>query len=388
MKYRYLIYALVFCLSGCSKEEKPKESPAVPVETGKVHQKDTPIYINAVGNVSAKFTIDVRSQVTGILKEVHIQEGQEVAIGQLIYTIDPAPYQADLDKAKAQLRVDEAHLKLAADKVMRYTELAEQDYISQLQFDELVTNVELAKATVDVDRALIESAQVNLDYCYIRSPVNGKISYNEKDPGNLIAANAQEPMTSIRQMNPALVNFTISQKDFLKLQQEHPEGQTHFIFNMLDSDNKEVKKEGVIYFIDNNFNLQSGSIQLRGTIDNKDYALWPGEFGKVQIIVKVLKNAILVPLEAIEVGQKGAYVYLLKPDNTVTTKYVHVLEKVEDLVVIEEGLKEGDIVVTNGQVNLHDGIAVRVKNPENVLDKKDSEADVNQKKLVKLEGHH
>jgi len=352
-------------LSACSKEAKPKESPVFPVETGKVLQKDTPIYINAVGNVAAKFTIDVRSQVTGVLKEVHITEGQDVAIGQLIYTIDPAPYQADLDKAKAQLRVDEARLKLAADKVMRYTTLAEQDYISQLQFDELVTNVELAKATVDVDRALIETAQINLDYTYIRSPVSGKISYNENDPGNLITANAQKAMTSIRQMTPALVEFTISQKDFLKLQREHQQGQTNFIFNMLDSDGKEVKKEGVIYFIDNNFNLNSGSINLRGTIDNKDYSLWPGEFGKVQIIVKTIKNAILVPLEAIQIGQKGPYVYLLKPDNTVAMQGVHVIEKIEDFVIIQEGLKDGDIVITNGQVNLRDGVNVKVKNPEN-----------------------
>lgn len=353
---------MALLLSACSSVEKPKEAISFPVETGKVLQQDTPIYINAVGNVAAKFTIDVRSQITGILKEVHIKEGQDVSIGQLIYTIDPAPYQADLDKAKAQLRVDEARLKLAADKVMRYTALAEQDYISQLQFDELVTNVELSKATVDMDRALIEAAQINLDYCYIRSPVPGKISYNEKDPGNLITANAQEALTSIRQMTPALVEFTISQKDFLKLQREHQDGQTNFIFNMLDTDGKEVKKEGMVYFIDNNFNLNSGSIHMRGTIDNKDYSLWPGEFGKVQLIVKTIKDALLIPLEAIQIGQKGSYVYVLKPDNTVGSKYVKVLEKVEDFVVIEGELKKGDTVITNGQVNLHEGVHVTVKN--------------------------
>lgn len=352
-------------LTSCSKGEKPKEPHLFPVETGNVLQKDTPIYINAVGNVAAKFTIDVRSQVTGILKEVHIKEGQDVGIGQLIYTIDPAPYLAELEKAKAQLRVDEARLKLAADKVMRYTSLAEQDFISQLQYDELVTNVELAKATVDVDRSLIETAQINLDYCYIRSPVDGKISYNEKDPGNLITANSEDALTSIRQMTPALVDFTISQKDFLKLQREHRNGQTNFIFNMLDTDGKEVKKEGVVYFIDNNFNLNSGSILLRGTIENKDYSLWPGEFGKVQIILKTVKDAILVPIAAIQIGQKGPYVYVLQPDNTVSTKNVHVLEKADDYVVVEAGLKQGDQVITNGQVNLREGASVQVKNPEN-----------------------
>lgn len=354
-----LLVALV--LVGCSSDQTKKERPPPSVEVGKVIQKDVPIYIDAVGNIAAWYTIDIRSQVTGVLEESHVAEGQEVKVGQLIYTIDPAPYQASLDKSEAQLREDMASLKLAVDKALRYKDLAKDDYISQLHYDELLTNVELMKAKVDVDKAEIEEARIQLEYCYIRSPVNGKISYNVLDPGNLVTANSENPLTSVRQMDPILVDFTIPQKDFLKLQHQHKGKETKFLYHMLDTDGNKITKEGTVYFIDNNFDLNTGTILLKGKIENQDYSLWPGEFGKVQLVVRTVKDGILVPQSAIQVGQKGEYVFVLQDDNTVKVQNITPIELLDGYLLIKEGVKPGDTVITNGQVNLRPGIKVQVK---------------------------
>jgi membrane fusion protein, multidrug efflux system len=365
-------------LVGCSKEQPKKERPPVPVEVEEVIQKDVPIYIDAVGNIGAWYTIDIRSQVTGVLQEAHVGEGQDVKLGQLIYTIDPAPFQASLDKAKAQLREDLAGLRLAEDKALRYKDLAEQDYISQLQYDELISNVELMQAKVDLDKAQIEEARIQLEYSYIRSPVNGKISYNVLDPGNLVTANSQDKLTSIRQMDPILVDFTITQKDFLKLQHQHQGKETKFIYTMLDTDGKEISKEGTVYFIDNNFDLNTGTILLKGMMDNKDYSLWPGEFGKIKLIVKTVKDGVLVPHTALQIGQKGEYVFILKEDQTVEVRNIVPVELYEGYNLVYEGIKPGEKVVTNGQINLQPGMKVQVKQEDS--SKNDQKNQKQQKK--------
>ncbi len=371
-----LLIAIAFI--GCSSDQAKKEKPAPSVEVEKVIQKDVPIYIDAVGNVGAWYTIDIRSQVTGILQEAHVAEGQDVKVGQLIYTIDPAPFKASLDKAEAQLREDLASLRLAEDKALRYKDLAEQDYISQLQYDELITNVELMEAKVDVDKAQIEEARIQLEYAYIRSPVNGKISYNVLDPGNLVTANSQYALTSIRQMDPILVDFSISQKDFLKLQQQHEGDKTKFLYHMLDTDGNQMTKEGSVYFIDNNLDLSTGTILLKGMIENKDYSLWPGEFGKVQLIVKTVKDGTLVPHAAIQVGQKGEYIFVLQDDNTVKVQGVVTIELFDDYFLVKGGVKPGDKVVTNGQINLQPGIKVQVKQ----RDSNSEDGEIKQKKAA------
>ncbi|MEM1282198.1 MAG: efflux RND transporter periplasmic adaptor subunit [Chlamydiota bacterium] len=354
-------FLVALVLMSCSSDQTKKERPPPSVEVGKVIQKDVPIYIDAVGNIGAWYTIDIRSQVTGVLEESHVAEGQEVKVGQLIYTIDPAPYQASLEKADAQLREDMASLRLAEDKALRYKDLAKDDYISQLNYDELLTNVELMKAKVDVDKAEIEEARIQLEYCYIRSPVNGKISYNVLDPGNLVTANSENPLTSVRQMDPILVDFTIPQKDFLKLQHQHEGEETKFLYHMLDTDGNKITKEGTVYFIDNNFDLNTGTILLKGKIENQDYSLWPGEFGKVQLVVRTVKDGILVPQSAIQVGQKGEYVFVLQDDKTVKVQNINPVELLDGYFLIKEGLKPGDTVITNGQVNLRPGMKVQVK---------------------------
>lgn len=358
---RGLFLLLAMSLVSCTSKEEKTGSPPVPVEVASVIQKDVPILIDAVGNAGAWYTTDVRSQVTGVLQEKHIAEGQNVKVGQLIYTIDPAPFQAQLDKAKAQLREDQASLKLAEDKVLRYTTLAEKDYISELQYDELVTNVELMQAKVDLDKAAVEDARIQLDYCFIRSPLNGKLSYNVLDPGNLVTANSEHPLTTIRQMDPILINFTIPQKDFLKLQHQHEGEHTHFIFHMLDSDGRPLEREGVIYFVDNNFALDTGTILMKGSLNNKDYSIWPGEFGKVQIIVKTVKDGILVPQDAVQIGQSGKYVFVLKEDQTVESRDVTVVESVKGYFLVSKGVKPGEKVVVNGQINLQPGMKVEVR---------------------------
>ncbi len=368
------IYAsLLFGMCSCTKDKK-KERPPLSVQIKKVIKKDSPLYIYAVGNTESQNMIDIRSQVTGILLQAHVDEGLYLTKDQLIYTIDPAPYQAALDKAKAQLLESQASLKLAVDKVARNTPLMEQEFISELQYDELVTDVELGKARVDLDKAQIVEAEINLAYCYIKSPVTGKMSYNKFDPGNLIVANSDMEMTTVRQMDPIDLVFSISQKDFLKFQHQHEQGDTHFDFIVLDTDGTEMTRQGLVYFVDNNVSTDSGTILMKGAIKNSDFSLWPGEFGKVKLIVKIVKDALLMPSEALQAGEKGPYVFVLEKGDIVSTRNITVVEKVEDYLMVSAGLKEGDEVITEGQLNLKPGMKVIVKEsdtPDSAVKKPD-----------------
>lgn len=372
MKYSkfLLIFVSLIFLNSCKSKEKTKQERILNVHIAEVVEKETPIYIYAVGNTQANFTIDIRSQVTGVLLKAHVKEGQNVKEGDLIYTIDPAPYEAELQKAKAQLREDQASLKLAEDKVKRYESLAEKDFISQLQFDEYVTNVELFKAKVDVDKANILDAEVNLNYCFIHAPVSGKISYNVLDPGNLITANSSNALTSIRQMDPMQVNFSISQRDFLKWQREHVKGE-EFDFIILDSDKKQLVKRGKVFFIDNNIDQQNGTILLKGAIENKDFALWPGEFGEVHLILKKV-NGLLIPESALQIGEDSPYVFVMNDQNIVQMKDVTVIQNLEKFLLVT-GLESGEKVVTSGQLNLRSGMKVNVIQPQNTKLKDDKE---------------
>lgn len=357
-KLLLLLLSMLLCNS-CKTKEQTNHVRIPNVEITEVIEKEVPIYIYAVGNTQANFTIDIRSQVTGVLLTAHVEEGQNVKEDDLIYTIDPAPYEAELQKAQAQLREDQASLRLAEDKLERYKTLAEKDFISQLQYDEYTTNVELFKAKVDLDKANILLAKVNLNYCFIRSPVTGKISYNVLDPGNLITANSSNALTTVRQMDPMQVNFSISQKDFIKWQREHEKGAEYFEFIISDSDNKELIKQGKIFFIDNNIDLQTGTVLLKGYIKNKDFSLWPGEFGEVRLILKKVKNGLLIPESALQIGQKSPYVFIIKDQDTVEMKDVIVVENLQKELLVT-GLEAGEKIVTSGQLNLKSGMKVKI----------------------------
>lgn len=346
-------------LSACKdSKEIPFADRPMPVTVTSVVQKDVPLYLEVIGNVNASTVIEVRPQISGILLQAHVKQGQEVKEGDLLYTIDPAPFIAALNKAKATLKKDESTLEYSKKKVERYKELVKKEFVSALSFEQYETDVLINQAQLLIDQAEIETAEINLRYCFIKSPIDGKISRYIIDPGNRVSPTDQLPLTEIRQLDPVSVQFTLSQRDFQRIQEISSEDD--FPFEVILPNRKETIKDGRVTFVDNKIDLATGTITLKGSMKNADRVLWPGEFVRVRMFLQTLRNAMLVPIAAVQFGQEGPYVYILQPNNTVAFKPVILSQEMDNYYVVLEGIKPTDKVVTNGQINLQPGTKVIV----------------------------
>lgn len=362
------LWILIICLitfMSCSKEEKPTP-PSVKVEVAKVIQKDVKNFIEAIGNVYAYSIVQIRPQVQGILLKAYVGQGDFVKEGDLLYEIDSRPYKAALDQAEANLEKDKATLELAENTVKRYTDVAAKDYISELTFEQYKSNAKTAAAQVATDVAAVEIAKINLEYCRIVAPIDGKISMYNIYPGNLVVVNDPVALTEIRQITPAEIRFSIPQKDFQEIQKSQKDlnSLTFEVFLPYEND---LQFHGELYFIDNHVDLQTGMILLKGLVPNEDRMLWPGEFVRVRIFTTTVENAIVIPLSAIQAGQKGKYVYLVKPDKSVELVYVKTGTQTDSEIVITSGLQAEDLIVINGQLNLRNGSKVVFSLPEQVV---------------------
>lgn len=354
----WLIVLPFFIFSGCQKEIK-QEKKIYPVMVGETIQKDVPIYIEAIGNVYSLATIDVRPQVSGVILESYVKQGQYVKKGDKLYQIDPRPFQASLDKAKAQLIKDQATLKINEETVERNKPIVKKDYLSKLTFDQYVSNVELIKGQILSDQADIDLAQLNLEWTSPISPIDGKISQFTIYPGNLVIAYDTNSFTTIQQIDPAEIRFTITQEDFIRVQKAMKEGVLRFEVYLPQA--PDAPKEGNIYFIDNHIDLSTGTILLKGTIPNADEFLWPGEYITCRLQLRVHQNALLVPEEAVKISETGPFVFIYHPD-TSTVEYRNVVkgEKIDHDILIEKGINIGDKVVVKGQSNLHSNDKVKL----------------------------
>lgn len=351
------LFACLF-LTGC-KELPKSETPLLPVKIGDVEQRDVPIVIEAIGNVYSLQTVLIRPQVGGIIKEAYVKQGQYVKKGDPLYLIDPRPYQAALDRAKANLIKNKALLEYAKIAVNRYTKLAEQDFVSKLNYEQYQTNVQTAEGQVLSDEADVATAELNVEWCTPTSPIDGKISQYNIDPGNLVTANDANALTNIRQITPADIRFSISQNYFVQVQKSAAEGTLKF--SVVLPQQPKQPREGSLYFIDNHVDTTTGTILLRGTAPNDDEFLWPGEFVQVLLQLRVKSNALLAPEDAVHVGQNGPFVYVYQPEtSTVDYRLITKGEKINGFVVIEKGVKPGEKVVTAGQINLKPGSKVSV----------------------------
>lgn len=355
----FLLYLMVFLFTGCVDHKKKQEEPSFPVEIGDVIQKDVPIFIEAIGNVYSLQSVDIRPQVGGIILEAYVKQGQYVKKGDPLYKIDPRPYQATLDQAKATLIKDLATQTYSDIQVKRYADLVKQDFISKLNYDQYVSTLDSAKAQVLSDQAAVRTAEINLEWCVPVSPIDGKISQYNIDPGNLVIANDTTALTNIRQINPADIRFNIPQKDFIRVQKAMQSGILKFEV-ILPQDEKHPR-EGHIYFIDNHIDLTTGTILLRGTVPNENEMFWPGEFIRIRLQLRIQPNALLVSEEAVGIGQDGPFVYVYNPE-TSRVEYRKVVkgETIDHLTLIEKGIALGEKVVLKGQVNLRPGRKVYI----------------------------
>lgn len=350
-------YCFVFILFwGCSKPPQQAEQ-RLPVTIGEAIQQDAPLYLEAIGNVYSLQTVEVRPQVGGIILEAYVKQGQFVKKGEPLYLIDPRPYQADLEIAKGTLRKDLATLKFDTLKVERYAELAKQDYFSKINYEQFLTSVEGDEGQIQVDKGNIALAEINLEWCTPKSPMDGKISQYNIDPGNLVTVNDPNALTTIRLIDPADIRFGIPQKAFVALQNSIRQNQLKLeVFLPQDPDHP---REGKIYFIDNNIDLSTGTILIKGTVPNEDEFFWPGEFIRVRLQLKIIPNAILVPEEAVGISQTGSYVYIYHPE-TSSVEYRPVVKghQVDKMVIIAKGVEAGEKIVLTGQLNLRPGSKV------------------------------
>ncbi|MGE5238571.1 MAG: efflux RND transporter periplasmic adaptor subunit [Chloroflexota bacterium] len=361
----------------CSSDSQSKQQPPkkiIPVRATAAVQKTVPVQITAIGNVESISTIAVKAQVGGILLRVHFKEGQYVNKGDLIFTIDPRPYEAALKQAEATLARDTVQFENATRDVGRYEELLKRGYVAEMQYDQVKANADALRATVEADRAAVENARLQLGYCYIRAPISGRTGSLIVNEGNLVKANADTAMVTINQVQPIYVSFSVPEKNF-------PEIKKHFSSGDLTvgaAAEGEHPVEGVATFIDNTVDVATGTIKLKATFDNKDHRLWPGQFVTVVMTLSRLSNAVVLPSQAILTGQSGQYVYVVKADVTVEARPVETGIAYGGETVISKGLSPGEEVVTDGQMLLVPGATVEVKQdahgPEGTVSQKGSSA--------------
>jgi membrane fusion protein, multidrug efflux system len=347
-------------VSGCSKQKTaPRQRPAVPVVVAKVTEQTVPIDINAVGNVEAYSAVAIKSQVSGVLLEVHFKEGDFVHQGQKLITIDPRPYQAALAQAQAAVTRDKAIAVNNRLQAERYEKLLADGVVPAQQVDTYKSAADASDAVVTADEAAVKTAQLNLDYCTINSPIDGRTGTLMLKPGNLLKV-ADVPIVVINQVNPIYVNFTVPQQYWPEIKKYTAQGTLRVSATVpQDPGPPEV---GRVTFVDNEIDTTTGTIHLRGTFSNSQHRLWPGLFVNVSLRLFDRPNAIVVPAQAVSQGQNGALVYVLKNNNTVEARRVVSTRRVGDLALIDEGLKPGETVVVDGQLQLAPGAKVSIKN--------------------------
>ncbi|HXI01913.1 MAG TPA: efflux RND transporter periplasmic adaptor subunit [Candidatus Saccharimonadales bacterium] len=352
-----LIAGAPWLAAACSQAQpRQGEAPPVPVSTAAAVATDVPIEVRSIGTVEAYSTIDVRAQVGGVLEEVHFREGQDVRKGDLLFTLDSRPYQAALEAAQAALARDSALLKTAQQDVKRYTGLVKKEYVTQEEYDQIETNAATLEAAVRKDKADIDDATVNLEYCTIRSPIDGRTGRLQVHAGNLVKANSDNPLVTIKKIVPVYVSFSVPERYLTSIRQRKDESPLTVRAKIPDSDLDPI--EGTLSFVDNSVDRSTGTVSLKATFPNRDRALWPGLFVDTSLVLGMLHGAVVVPSQAIQTGQHGPYVFVVKDDQTVDSREVTPGQVSGAVTVIDKGLQAGETVVTDGQLRLIPGAKI------------------------------
>jgi multidrug efflux system membrane fusion protein len=358
MKLILMSFLVIF--TGACSDGKAKQSiqRVVPVKTGDVIQQNVPLQIDAIGNVEAYNTVSVKALVGGEVIGVHFKEGQDVRQGDLLFQIDPRPYEAALKQAEGALARDVAQAKNAEEQAKRYEILVQKDYVAKDQYDQLRANADALAAAVQADKANVENSRLQLAYCTIRSPIDGRVGSVLINKGNVIKAN-DLVMVTINKITPSYVTFSIPEQNLSDIK-KYMEAGSLKVEAIIPGDEKRPA-QGVLTFINNTVDTATGTIQLKGTFKNKDKRLWPGQFVNVIVTLTTQRNAVVMPSTALQAGQQGQYVFVVKPDFTVESRPVVVARTFGDLAVVAQGVKPGEKVVTDGQLNLVPGTRVELK---------------------------
>jgi len=349
---------LVLVDVGCSRQgrEKPRTPPSVPVTVSTAVRQTVPLQIRAVGTAEAFATVTVRSNVTGEVTRVGFREGQDVKEGQFLFGIDCRDLEAALRQAEANLARDEALSRNAEEDATRFRYLAEKGYVAQQQYDQVRTNAESARAVAAASRAVVDNTKVRLGYCTIRSPLSGRAGDLKVDRGNLVKEN-DSVLVTINRITPIYVAFAVPEKYLPEIKRYWAGGKLRVEAYIPNDPFPEV---GFLTFIDNRVDNATGTIGLKATLQNQKKRLWPGQFLNV-VVTLTEKPGILVPTRSVLTGQKGTYVFVVKPGDTVEIRPVETTRTYQDKSVIDKGLEPGERVVLDGQLRLVDGARVSIK---------------------------
>lgn len=333
--------------------------PGVPVTVAPVVLKTIPLALRVIGNVEAYSTVSLKSQVSARVVSVHFKQGQDVHKGDLLFLLDKRPFEADLQAAQAALERDTARAKDAESQAQRYKQLLEQGVVSRQSYDDLSYASAATQAQMRADQAAIESVKLKIEYCAINSPLDGRAGSVLVYPGNLVKENDVPVLVVINQIQPIYVNFAVSEQ-FLglikKFMAERP-----LTVQAEVPQQEGVYENGVLSFVDNAVDMATGTIHLKGTFENGQRRLWPGQFVNVSLKLTEELNRMVIPSQAVQMGQNGQYVYVVKSDSTVEARPVVVARTVGNDAVVEKGLTPGENVVTDGQLRLIPGSKVEVR---------------------------
>jgi multidrug efflux system membrane fusion protein len=389
-------------LSGCSNtaQQQGFERPPSPVTVTAAVASDVPTYLDAIGKTVAREVVSIQPQVSGRVTSIHFTDGSNVKKGQLLFSIDTRPFEVNVQQAQANFSRDQAQKRLAEAnlareiaqakwglaQVERYRKLVEDGVVSREQYEQLRANYEALKATVEaaraavrsadeaikVDQAAIESAKVQLSYCHIHSPIDGRAGQRLVDVGNVVnpggsrggsSADANtdtgNALLRIERIDPIYADFTISQNNLSDVQRQMRAGTLRAEVRLPDGVSDPVF--GQLTFVDNAVQTTTGQINLRATIPNPDHQFWPGRFVNIRLVLSTVTNAVLVPASAPQMSAQGSYVYVIKEDSTAEQRPVSLGQRQGDLIVVETGVQAGERVVTTGQIGVTPGGKVRIE---------------------------
>ncbi len=352
----------ILVAGGCETRSRPQAPvpgpPAVPVTAALAVRADVPVKVRAIGSAEAFSTVTVKTMVNGQITQVGFREGRDVRKGDLIFVIDPRPYEAALKTAEATLAKDLALKDNAEKDVKRYAYLIEKDLVPRQQFDQAVSSAAALAATVNADRALVENSRVQLSYCYIRSPIDGRTGSLLVKEGNVVKAN-DTSLVTINRIAPILVDFAVPEQELAAIRKYREAGAVAVEAVIPGQEDRPAR--GTLTFISNAVDNATGTIQLKATFPNADRRLWPGQYVTVAMTLSVRRGAVVVPAAAVQTGQQGQYLYVVRPDLTVEARPVAVGPAADNGTVIDKGVAAGERVVTDGQLRLVPGARVALR---------------------------
>jgi multidrug efflux system membrane fusion protein len=354
--------AAVLWVGGCNRgaaPQGPSGPMAVLVTTAEVASRDVPVYLDEIGKCAPIQSVSIKPLVTGMIRKIHFVDGADVKKGDVLFDIDPDPYKALLDQSKAQLAQAKATFEFATVDFNRIKDVP-RSVEPQSDFDAKQNAIDVAKAQMEAAKAAIEAAALNLQYCRIESPLDGMAGQRLIDQGNIVIANnpmgPSAAMVTIQQLDPIYADFTVTENDLKAVRANMAKGTLKTLVR-LPAD--QHSREGDLSFLDNMVQDGSGTIKLRATVKNQDRHFWPGQFVFVRLVLEVRKDALLVPSSAVQVGQQGQFVYVVKADSTAEMRPIELGQPQGDQVVILKGIHAGEKVVATGQMMVFPGAPLR-----------------------------